>query len=119
MIFSGAAGTGADASLETAASRLPQDEGFLNAINQVPHPEVPRRWFYHLNLRAPCRSTLADANAERPASVFRDIAMALVPVAAGALRGENAAFIRLLDSTPIPLKGDGFAWARPMPAPAG
>ena len=33
------------------------------------------RSFYHLNLRAPCRSTLADANAERPAAVFRDIAM--------------------------------------------
>jgi hypothetical protein len=41
------------------------------------------RSFYHLNLRAPCRSTLADANAERPAAVFRDIAMALIPVAAG------------------------------------
>ncbi len=45
-----------------------------------------RRWFYHLNLRAPRRSTLADANAERPAAVFRDIAMALIPIAAGALR---------------------------------
>lgn len=69
------------------------------------------RWFYHLNLRAPCRSTLADANAERPAAVFRDIALALIPVAAGALRGEGAALIRLLDATPIPLKGDGFPWA--------
>ena len=43
------------------------------------------RLFYHLNLRAPCRSTLADANTERPAAVFRDIASALIPVAAGAL----------------------------------
>jgi IS4 transposase len=67
--------------------------------------------FYHLNLRAPCRSTLAEANAQRPAAVFRDIAMALVPVVAGALRRESAALIRLLDSSPIPLKGDGFAWA--------
>ena len=66
--------------------------------------------FYHLNLRAPCRSTLADANAERPAAVFRDIALALIPVAAGTLRGESAALVRLLDSTPIPLKGNGFAW---------
>src|SRR5260370_22664610 len=40
--------------------------------------------FYHLNLRAPCRSTLSDANAERPAAVFGDIARALIPVAAGA-----------------------------------
>jgi IS4 transposase len=69
------------------------------------------RWFYHLNLRMPRRSTLADANAERPAAVFRDIALALIPAAAGRLRGESAALIRLLDATPIPLKGDGFAWA--------
>src|SRR6266852_2551804 len=27
------------ASFETAASRLPQDEVFLNAIKEVPHPE--------------------------------------------------------------------------------
>jgi hypothetical protein len=48
-------------------------------------------WFYHLNLRAPRRSTLAAANAERPAAVFRDIALALIPVAAGTLRDESAA----------------------------
>jgi hypothetical protein len=51
------------------------------------------RSFYHLNLRAPCRSTLADANAERPAAVFRDIAMALIPIAAGALRRESQVII--------------------------
>jgi IS4 transposase len=67
--------------------------------------------FYHLNLRAPCRSTLSDANARRPAGVFGAIAAALVPVAAGALRGESEALIRLLDSTPIPLKGERFLWA--------
>jgi len=33
--------------------------------------------FCHLNLRAPCCSTLADAGAKRPASVFRGIAAAL------------------------------------------
>jgi putative transposase len=69
------------------------------------------RWFYHRNLRAPCRSTLSDANAERPAAVFRDIALALIPVAAGALRRAGEALIRLLDATPIPLKGNGFPWA--------
>jgi IS4 transposase len=69
--------------------------------------------FYHLNLRAPCRSTLSDANAQRPAAVFGAVAAALVPVAAAALGGEGAALIRLLDSTPLPLplKGDRFAWA--------
>jgi IS4 transposase len=68
--------------------------------------------FYHLNLRAPCRSTLSDANRERPAAVFGDIATALIPVAARALRQEGEALIRLLDSSPIPLKGNRFAWAR-------
>lgn len=77
------------------------------------------RWFYHLNLRAPRRSTLAEANAERPAAVFRDIALALIPVAAGTLRGASAALIRLLDSTPIPLKGNDFGGPRPTPARAG
>ena len=69
------------------------------------------RSFYHLNLRAPCRSTLADANRARPAAAFRDIARVLIPVAAGRLRQDGEALIRLLDATPIPLKGDGFAWA--------
>jgi putative transposase len=66
---------------------------------------------YHLNLRAPCRTTLSDANTARPAAVFRDIAQALVPLAARMLRREGDALIRLLDSTPLPLKGKGFAWA--------
>src|SRR5258706_7874126 len=57
---------------------------------------------YHLNLRPPCRSTLSDANAQRPAAVFGAIAAAPVPVAAGAARGGSEAVIRLLDSTPIP-----------------
>lgn len=67
--------------------------------------------FYHLNLRAPCRSTLSDANAQRPAAVFAAIAEALLPVAAGALRRDGEALIRLLDSTPIMLNADQFAWA--------
>jgi IS4 transposase len=67
--------------------------------------------FYHLNLRAPCRSTLSDANRDRPAAVFGNIAAALIPVAAGALRREGEALIRLLDASPIPLKDNRFAWA--------
>jgi IS4 transposase len=67
--------------------------------------------FYHLNLRVPRRSTLADANAARPAAVFRELAAALVPVAAGALRREGEALIRLLDASPIPLKDQRLAWA--------
>jgi len=73
--------------------------------------EAHSRWFYHLNLRAPCRSTLSDANAERPAAVFRDIALALIAAATGWLRRDGEALIQLLDATPIPLKGKGFPWA--------
>lgn len=67
---------------------------------------------YHLNLRPPCRSTVADANRARPWAVFRDIAAALVPLAAGALRREGEALIRLLDATPIPLKDERLLWAQ-------
>jgi hypothetical protein len=78
----------------------------LTSLRQiVTGPAAQSRWFYHLNLRPPCRSTLADANTERPAAVFRDIALALIPVAAGALRSEGEALIRLLDATPIPAQG--------------
>ena len=70
-----------------------------------------RAGFYHLNLRPACRSTLADANALRPAAVFRDIAAALVALAAGSVRRDGEALIRLLDATPIPLKDARFAWA--------
>jgi len=66
---------------------------------------------YHLDLRPPRRSTLSDASAKRPAAVFGAIAAALLPRLEGVLRGEGAALIRLLDSTPIMLKGDAFAWA--------
>jgi putative transposase len=67
--------------------------------------------FYHLNLRAPCRSTLCDANRQRPWQVFGDIATALLPVAAGVLRREGEAVIRLLDASPLPLRDGRFGWA--------
>ena len=51
------------------------------------------RWFYHLNLRAPRRSTRSDASAERPAAVFRDIALALIGAAAAGLRQQGEALI--------------------------
>lgn len=66
---------------------------------------------YHLNLRAPCRSTLADANRARPAAVFRDLATALIPLAARRLRRQSEALIRLLDASPIPLRDQRLAWA--------
>jgi IS4 transposase len=67
--------------------------------------------FYHLGLRAPRRSTLSDANAQRPAAVFAEIAAALAQKLAGMLGGEADSLVRLLDSTPIMVKGERFAWA--------
>jgi putative transposase len=69
------------------------------------------RWFYHLNMRPPCRSTLSDANAARPAPVFRDLAADLMAIAGRSLRKKGNELIRLLDSTPIPLKAQAFPWA--------
>lgn len=66
---------------------------------------------YHLNLRLPCRSTLSDAGAARPAAVFRDVAQALMAIMAGTVRREGEALIRLLDATPIALHGRGLDWA--------
>jgi putative transposase len=84
----------------------------LKSLREIVHGlEAQSAAFYHLNLRAPCRTTLSDANAARPAAVFRDIAQALVPLVARTLRRESDALIRLLDSSPLPLKGNGFAWA--------
>lgn len=65
--------------------------------------------FYHLNLRAPPRTTLSDANNKRPWAVFRDLAAELL--GAAGLRGEAAEVIRLLDASPLPLKDRRFGWA--------
>jgi len=77
------------------------------------------RWFYHLNLRAPRRSTLADAHAERPAAVFRDIALAPIPVAVGALRGDSEALIQCSTPRRSPSRAMVSRGPRPMPARAG
>ncbi len=53
---------------------------------------------------------LVGANADGPAAVFRDIATALIPVAARALRQQGEAVIRLRDATAMQLKGDDFSW---------
>jgi putative transposase len=84
----------------------------LSSLRHLVEGMAPHsRRFYHLNLRQPCRSTLSDANRERPAAVFRDIALGLIPLAAGTLRQHSEALVRLLDATPIPLKGRRFGWA--------
>ena len=66
---------------------------------------------YHLGLRPPCRSTLSDASAQRPAAFFRALCEQLMRQMGRALRQEGEALIRLLDASPIALKDRRFAWA--------
>ena len=58
------------------------------------------------------RSTLADANAARPAAVFRDIAAGAGRGGGGRSARRGRALIRLIDSTPIPLKDDALRLGR-------
>lgn len=66
---------------------------------------------YHLNLRAPRRSTLSDALALRPCAVFRDICEALMVRVSRAVRQEGKELIQLVDASPIPLRDPRFGWA--------
>lgn len=66
---------------------------------------------YHLGLRPPCRSTLSDASAARPAAVFRDICQHLMSAMARKPRVKGKALIRLLDASPIALRDERFDWA--------
>lgn len=67
---------------------------------------------YHLDLRLPRRSTLSDAQAHRPAAVFRDICTMLIGQASRAVRREGQDLIRLIDASPIPLRDPRFDWAQ-------
>lgn len=66
---------------------------------------------YHLGLRPPRRSTLSDASAARPATVFRDLCQHLMSSMARTPRAEGEALIRLLDASPIALRDSRFDWA--------
>jgi len=66
---------------------------------------------YHLDLRLPQRSTLADAQAARPAAVFRDICQSLMRRASRSVRREGCTLIQLVDASPIPLRDLRFGWA--------
>lgn len=65
---------------------------------------------YHLGLRVPGKSTLSDANAARPAAVFRDLAGHLMSDVTRRLRQEGKGLIELIDASPIPLRDARFAW---------
>jgi hypothetical protein len=70
-----------------------------------------RARLYHLGVTAPKRSTLADANAARPAGLFADLFTALLGQAHRGLRKASGEAIRLIDATSIPLSSLSNDWA--------
>jgi IS4 transposase len=67
---------------------------------------------YHLGVSAPKRSTLADANAKRPARLFADLFDVLLAQAHRGLRKASKDAVRLIDATRIPLNALSTNWAR-------
>lgn len=66
---------------------------------------------YHAGGRAVSRSTLADANARRPAAVFTELFSHLAAQAGRGLRRKIAGAVRLIDSSGLRLAGLGTEWA--------
>jgi putative transposase len=58
------------------------------------------------------RSTLSDANARRSAEYFLWIAQHLMSILPRKMRKELGKVVKLLDSSPIQLKGLGYEWAK-------
>ncbi|MFO1173271.1 MAG: IS4 family transposase [Hyphomicrobiaceae bacterium] len=66
---------------------------------------------YHLGVKAPARSTLADANAKRPAAVFNVLFVELVKLAHPGLRRMTRDAVHLIDSTSLRLSDLSADWA--------
>ena len=67
---------------------------------------------YHLGAAAVARSTLADANAARPAAVFAGLLARMVAQASRPLRRRIGEAVRLVDATSLRLAGPAAEWAR-------
>ena len=68
---------------------------------------------YHLGAKAVRRSTLADANAQRPAAVFTELLAVLMQQAHRGLRRKLAdETTYLIDATAVRLNARSAAWAR-------
>jgi Transposase DDE domain/Domain of unknown function (DUF4372) len=66
---------------------------------------------YHLGVEAPKRSTLADANRDRPAGLFVEMFQVLLKQAHPGLRRATKGAVRLIDSSSLPLSGLSSDWA--------
>ncbi len=71
-----------------------------------------RQRLYHLGARAPARSTLADANAKRPAALFADLFGELLRQAHPRVRRHARDAVHLLDSTHVELHSASRGWAK-------
>ena len=69
-----------------------------------------RTGLYHLGVRAPARSTLADANGKRSAALFGDLFGVLLKQAHPALRRHARDAVNLIDATHIPLSALAKDW---------
>lgn len=67
---------------------------------------------YHAGGRPVSRSTLADANAQRPAGLFADLFAHMAAQAGRGLRRKVGEAVRLIDSSNLRLAGLGADWAR-------
>jgi hypothetical protein len=67
---------------------------------------------YHVGGRPASRSTLSDANAQRPSAVFAELFSAMVAQAQRGLRRAVGDAVYLIDSTGVRLGGQGADWAR-------
>ncbi len=67
---------------------------------------------YHAGGRPVMRSTLADANASRPAEVFAELFALMVARAGRGLRRRAGEAVHLIDATSLRLSGAGSEWAR-------
>jgi len=67
---------------------------------------------YHLGAREVSRSTLADANAQRPHEVFCGLFARMAAMGSRGLRRSTAEAVRLIDTTGVRLAGVATGWAR-------
>ena len=67
---------------------------------------------YHLGAKPARRSTLADANAKRPAAVFADLLSQMMQQAHRGLRRKLAETTYLIDATGVRLNQHSAGWAR-------
>ena len=67
---------------------------------------------YHLGASPLKRSTLSDANGQRGCELFEDLCTSLLNSTHRHIRKQVRKHLYLIDSSPIPLKGLGYEWAK-------